>query len=438
MAVVDLAVLAIFYWRIPEMRRPFEALLVLATVLALATAAAGRSFWRGALVVVAAVAVSLFALEMAQKLFNVMNVMTTRDAKDARTHAGRYVWRANNITEYREALRNARADGVVGVDEENFPGDVFRDVDPSVLVVTHARAAGGTNVLETKGQVYRAGPPLGYELLPGGELRMYAQSLPDGAIIHDGHAVMDNFGFRRTRNNRDSEDAYVFMGCSFTFGAFLNNDETLPYYFSQALDFDKRVVNLGVNGYGPNQALRDLETDHHLGRAGIGPERVRMVVYSLIDDHADRLDPTRDPEAPYYRLENGELHFAGAYREYADSLGRLSIMMNRSRIYPILRERFRHRIGAGEIGYNWRLTAAVLARMDQICRERYGVPLTLFYWDEDPAVSRLLAESGLSVITASDVFGADWFEYKIRYYLFDYHPAAFANRVLGEFLAADE
>ena len=45
------------------------------------------------------------------------------------------------------------------------------------------------------------------------------------------------------------------------FGEGVNDDETLPAYFSADLGYQANVVNLGFHDYGPHQMLRSLELD---------------------------------------------------------------------------------------------------------------------------------------------------------------------------------
>jgi hypothetical protein len=52
----------------------------------------------------------------------------------------------------------------------------------------------------------------------------------------------------------------IIMGCSFTFGDLLNDDQTHPFKLQSYLIRDSiKVVNLGVSGYGPTQFLLQLK-----------------------------------------------------------------------------------------------------------------------------------------------------------------------------------
>lgn len=82
-----------------------------------------------------------------------------------------------------------------------------------------------------------------------------------------------------------------------------------------------------------------------------------------------------------------------------------------------------------------KLAVAGLKRAEQVCREKFDAPLTVIYWDETPLIQAQLEEAGLDVIPLSEIVGDDWRSLRFRYYLFDLHPNANANRAIGKFLA---
>jgi hypothetical protein len=96
-------------------------------------------------------------------------------------------------------------------------------------------------------------------------------------------------GFRYTKGNKNAQNSYVFLGCSFTYGEAINDDETLPYYFSQLMNFENNVCNFGINGKGLVTALNILESDIlekfiDLDKNG----QIEYFIYSLIGDQIYR------------------------------------------------------------------------------------------------------------------------------------------------------
>lgn len=190
-------------------------------------------------------------------------------------------------------------------------------------------------------------------------------------------------------------------------------------------------MNISRSNAGPHQSLRELELEHAIGKAGVTRDRVRAVVFTLIDDHANRVVHPNYPQAPYYRLEDGEAVYRGTFAE-SQQYGKVRLMLGRSRVFPPLADRLSRR--GGQDSYKWRLTYAILARMDSICRERYGVGLTVLYWDETPKVLGALERLNIRTVRLSDALGADWRDMAIQFLLYDGHASAYANRRVGEVL----
>src|ERR1043165_6490639 len=86
-----------------------------------------------------------------------------------------------------------------------------------------------------------------------------AVSIRAGRCLGDGEAV-SSYDSHRTRlhGNRRPEDAVVLVaGDSYTHGNEVDDDETYPAQLERLLGV--ATANLGVSGYGPDQALLKLE-----------------------------------------------------------------------------------------------------------------------------------------------------------------------------------
>ena len=82
----------------------------------------------------------------------------------------------------------------------------------------------------------------------------------DGEVIYEVVYSIGDDGFRLTKNETlDNSHRINFFGCSFTFGAGLNDDETLPHYVKKLLP-DISVKNYGFHGYGIHEALAILQS----------------------------------------------------------------------------------------------------------------------------------------------------------------------------------
>lgn len=88
-----------------------------------------------------------------------------------------------------------------------------------------------------------------------------------------------------TRNDR-SQYA-LFLGCSYTYGDGVSDDETMPYFFEQKTS-NFRAKNYGFMGYSPLQALALFQ--HRNLRKEI-KEKDGLAVYTYINDQIDRVIP---------------------------------------------------------------------------------------------------------------------------------------------------
>lgn len=434
--VLDLIVLAVFFYCIPWMRRPFEFLFIATGILGLITAIAVRNNWvRNAAIMVFMLSLAGFGLEMAQKVWNITELFEPPPVQAAGGgEASPYGWNARESSTWLAARARAREElGDSEAFHDAFAGDIFQGRDRGGLWSRRSRGGSKEDVTEALKNPYVEGPPLGFELAPDNLIRHYCRDRESGAMLWDGECAVNAHGFRETRGGGADAETVLFLGCSVTFGYGLSDDQTTAHHFSEAFDFSKRVLNFGVSNYGTHHALRELETNLHAGRAGVNPERVVAVYYGLIDDHANRVMKPASPATPRYRLENGRAVYAGSYDEHFVA-GRLAIMLDRSRIYPVLKDKFLRKGDAAGGSYKWQLTQALMAEMDRICRQRYGVGLTVVYWGSDPAVEAGIRANGMELIPVSDALGEDWSRLAILFSLADGHPNAHANRLLGRHL----
>ncbi len=436
--LLEMLTLGILYYYIPHIRRPFELIMGIAAGFGIIDLFVVRNnIGRYIILFVASVAGSFFALEMAQKYFDILSLIRTGQDYALVADKGELSWSTSDEQSYLDARRRARERGWdLDAVKTRFAGDIFAGRDKSTLV-TNSSNTMNREMADVSLKPFRTfGPPLGFELTPDNVARTYFIEKSSGQTLFDAEITSGPAGERKTGGKPDSDSTYVFFGCSVTFGYGLCDDQTLPHFFSEAGGFAHNVVNLAFNGNGPHNALRDLELDYHLGGMGVDPGTVKGVVFGLIGDHSRRVLSSH-ALAPWYELD------AGGGPEYRGTLedkvnrspsARLSLMMEKSRIYPVLKTRIVGDSSADADSEGWRLTFALLREMDRICRGRYGVGLTVLYWEEDRRVIERLQGDGLRVLKVSDALGKDWGSRAIQYLLHDNHPNAYANKKLGYFL----
>jgi hypothetical protein len=110
--------------------------------------------------------------------------------------------------------------------------------------------------------------------------------LPNREVIYQ---VVYSIGLEGNRitpkhNPDNDKKAALFLGCSFTIGEGVNNDETIPYYFGKYAD-DWSAYNYAAHGGGPFDMLARLET---MDFSSI-KEPVEAVVYIFPYFHLERI-----------------------------------------------------------------------------------------------------------------------------------------------------
>ena len=113
-------------------------------------------------------------------------------------------------------------------------------------------------------------------------------------------------------------DCVVFMGGSFTFGAGVNDTETLPYRVGSRAGV--QAYNFGYSGYGPQQMLMLLESGVVAETISCAPTHF---IYLAIEDHARRVagKATWDQSGPRYVLAgDGTARHAGRFDRLREPL----------------------------------------------------------------------------------------------------------------------
>lgn len=147
--------------------------------------------------------------------------------------------------------------------------------------------------------------PRGWRLTPGS----YAleSHLPD---YKDAHYQIDLEGWRECP---DLRPRVLFLGCSFTFGAGVQDDEFYVGRFAQAISPAFHVVNCAQSGWGTSEANTVLESELE------NHPHISAVIYGWIADHLARnytniswhKNLNSDSKFPYFELVNGKAEFKG-------------------------------------------------------------------------------------------------------------------------------
>lgn len=255
--------------------------------------------------------------------------------------------------------------------------------------------------------------------------------------VYDIVQTVDDTGLRYNPAAANTENAILFFGGSFTFGAGVNDHETLPYYFQEASFGEFQAINLGGNGFGAHQTLAFLENP--LEADFIKKTAPKAGVFSVITDHVFRgTGRLMESLGPRYKLnDQGEPIFQGTITE----INKYSVMFNYEMGKSHLLKRFifrRHAAKKEEID----LFVATLGKSRDLFIERYNVPFYCLLWDEKDSepglydkLLSILNDEEFNVIEVKDILPG-YEQDKSKYHLlYDGHPTAMANKLIAEYLA---
>jgi hypothetical protein len=257
-----------------------------------------------------------------------------------------------------------------------------------------------------------------------------------GTLTARSRVSTDTAARRRTVGQpADAETQVLFFGCSYTWGWGLDDSDTLPSAF-QSLRKDAIAWNLAMEGFGPHDALRQMENaDRAL--AGIDSSRPTLALWVMIPGHVERVMGDANyvyqygRNHPRYALaQDGALTYRGAFREsplrYFAALAH-----GRSRLLTALAPDIRF---DGEETRE-RTVIAVLRELERRLATwagpRGSFAVVLFpRLGRDHTITKALADSGFRVFDYS----------RLPFTLlhpFDPHPNAATVRTVAEGLAHD-
>ena len=282
-------------------------------------------------------------------------------------------------------------------------------------------------------------PILGFRPKPNSEAVATATFGPE--LVYRRTYHFDADAARVTPPAPAGADTYLFLGDSFVFGQGLPDDESLAAQFAKANDLKVRAVNLGVPGNAPNHLVRAFEAgllDRYAGQS------VKAVVTWIIPAQLARVtgDGSWLGSSPRYVLENGVLRHTGSFNEYR-------LLHPIAGIKYLLGEQFAF---VDAIGMKQRqdeqieLFVAMMARLQQFSRDKFGAPLIVIYsWPDasskaghgvsEFAQSMLvgvldrLRKLGILLISVDHVTGA--YDASRLLIPHDGHPNAFSTEIIA-------
>jgi hypothetical protein len=239
----------------------------------------------------------------------------------------------------------------------------------------------------------------------------------NGDVVYDVVNTIDDNLTRKVESAPDGPTV-AFFGDSITFGAGLNDNETLPQAFADLTDRRFRVLNLAVTAYGPQQFLRALEIGEHDALLKKDP---RLFIMLTAPWHAGRTSCKERNQwyAPRYVIEDGAPVYRGACSEAASGLfGAARALLRSTEMFHYFFESREPPIDEKDVD----LYVAVLGKAGEVARQKYGVPTLIMYLPDNFATDRYqlgpaygnaqimqkLRATGLNVAEARLVNAADY------------------------------
>jgi hypothetical protein len=139
------------------------------------------------------------------------------------------------------------------------------------------------DISPTNRRIYNDDPTFGYRHVPntrGTEIKRKGKR-----EIYRATYTTDELGRRVTPKPEGPppERAVIMVGCSYTFGLCVDDDETMPWQLAMLMP-DRAVYNYGVAGYGPQHTLEIFKQNIEKQV----PQKKAVAVYSYISGHMNR------------------------------------------------------------------------------------------------------------------------------------------------------
>jgi hypothetical protein len=242
-------------------------------------------------------------------------------------------------------------------------------------------------------------------------------------IVFDTKVQIYNNSFRYTKGNSNSDISIVFLGCSNTYGSGLNDNQTLPFYFSEKYNFDINVLNCSICGAGINIAYNIINSGV-LNKLLINKKsQIKYFIYSAINEHIERSFRIAcfDFSDDNFILENGKFVRA------KEPLGFLKVIFKKSYIFHKF---FIDFINKKNKVFHEQYFVERTIKMKNLAKEKYNAELIVILWpDIEEKIIEKLKKENINLIILDKKFYKE--EYRIKN---DGHPNEKANKEIAQIL----
>lgn len=262
-------------------------------------------------------------------------------------------------------------------------------------------------------------------------------------MLYDVKITTDRWGWRIVPSPPSSSARHfaAFLGCSYTWGEGVNDNETLPYYFAQA-EPNYHAYNMGFSGYGPNSLVVRLEA----AGPDIGVrEPTGIGIYIFMPDHLVRVLGTMNFVTngwgqldPYFTEgKGGHLERRGSFESGRPYLFRFWQFLSKREFIKFFHLDF-PRIDSD---YSLGFFTKVLMRLRADFRARFPrSEFVVVLWPDPNGITEDLL---IPYLEKSEIRYLDYSKFRLdrliegQPYLPDGHPSKFTYGVIGRQIADD-
>jgi len=280
---------------------------------------------------------------------------------------------------------------------------------------------------------------LGYRLEKN--YRGKVKKIRGSEVIFDVTYTTDSIGMRISPPSKKikNQPCILFFGGSYTFGAGVNDQETMPYRVGVRTGESFRVFNFGVGAYGPHQMLSAIERGLVKNAIQCAPKHI---FYQGIWDHVRRSAGRAlwtHPGPQYAVGKQGEAIYSGMFDPDKLWPGQITKLLYKSFIYSKI---FRYKRANSR--NNFLLFHAIVRKARDLLKVHY--PQALFhiiYWDKkdrfagDKKLVDRFKRDQIPVHLISNILPGFHFNpaiYKIRL-PYEEHPNAQAHDLIAQYIA---
>lgn len=252
-----------------------------------------------------------------------------------------------------------------------------------------------------------------FEILPNS--RCIGEYVENRKTVKKVWLGIDENGFRKTPMHYDkNKPSIVFMGCSFTFGYKLKDNETLPWIVSVLTK--RHVYNTAYDGNGPQHILLSLESKDFWKKINDPPD---TFIYVYIFDQLRRLvSPTNLNEPHFYPMytlsPNGDLVLNKPSKDFINSSSEQRRRYRLTQFVHLTQHEFKDpKLRA--------LFIAILKESQRIIKQKYpNARFIVFDVYSQDEISECLKKEGFEVINAYELLGN--YSYIDEYINVEHHP----------------